>query len=201
MRKTSLLIYIVLLFAVSSFAKTETYTREYIYSAGDEDSKNSSRSAALVQVKKLLLEEVGTYIESHQLVENNMLTKDEIIAISAGITNTKILKEDWNGKTFSMKAEIQIDPEDVQKNLNKIAQDKSKTKELKEQYDRVQKALLDNEKLTKELAMVKDELQREKLKKQYQDNSRTLTNFEKMREQEMQEWHDAWEKVLQSTKK
>lgn len=172
------LIFSLLLLVSLLFAKIETYTRDYTYYAGDEDSKNSSRAAALVQVKKLLLEEVGTYIESHSLVENNMLTKDEIIAVSAGVIGTKILSEDWNGKTYVIKAEMQLDPEDVQKKLNIIAQDQSKTNELKEQYAKVQKALADNEKLTKELAAVKDELHREKLNKQYQENTNTLSASE-----------------------
>lgn len=172
------LILALLLLVSLLFAKIETYTRNYTYYAGDEDSKNSSRAAALVQVKKLLLEEVGTYIESHSLVENNMLTKDEIIAICAGITKTEILKEDWNGKTYVMQAKIQLDPEGVQKRLNIIAQDQSKTRDLKEQYDKVQKALSDNEKLTKELESVKDELQKSKLAKEYKENSKTLSASE-----------------------
>jgi len=178
MKKLILAIFLTMSFL---YAEIETFTRDYTYNAGDEDSKNSSRAAALVQVKKLLLEEVGTYIESRSVVENNMLTKDKIIAICAGITKTEILSEDWSGKTYTMQAKIQIDQDDVLKNLNRIAQDSSKTNELKEQYDKVQKALADNERLSIELAATKDELQREKLSKLYEANTNTLS---------LSEWFD-----------
>jgi len=170
----------LILFVSLLFAKIETYTREYTYYAGDEDSKNSSRAVALVQVKKLLLEEVGTYIESHSLVENNMLTKDEIIAICAGITKTEILKEDWNGKTYAMQAKIQLDSEDVQKRLNKIAQDhdQSKTIELTEQYAKVQAALLENERLKKVLKTIIGEKEREKISADYMTNTQILSAAE-----------------------
>jgi hypothetical protein len=59
-----------LLFANSSFAETKTFIKEYTYHAGDEDSRNSSRTIALREVKRLLLEELGTYLESQTEVKN-----------------------------------------------------------------------------------------------------------------------------------
>ena len=59
-----------LLSANSSFAETKTFIKEYTYHAGDEDSRNSSRTIALREVKRLLLEELGTYLESETEVKN-----------------------------------------------------------------------------------------------------------------------------------
>jgi hypothetical protein len=68
MMKSSLirinLIFILLVLFIPSLTSAETkiFTKEYTYHAGDEDSKNSSRTIALREVKRLLLEELGTYL-------------------------------------------------------------------------------------------------------------------------------------------
>ena len=60
MKKTiPLVIALLLLISVSpAFAETKTFIKEYAYQASDFDSKISSRTIALEQVKRLLLEEV-----------------------------------------------------------------------------------------------------------------------------------------------
>ena len=56
--------------AVPTPAKTVTYIKEYHYQASELDSKVTSRSVALAQVKKLLLEELGTYLISESAVKD-----------------------------------------------------------------------------------------------------------------------------------
>ena len=53
-----------LLLTNSALAETKTFVREYTYQASEIDSKISCRIIALEQVKRLLLEEIGTYLES-----------------------------------------------------------------------------------------------------------------------------------------
>jgi len=48
--------------AAAASTGTKTFIKEYTYQAGDEDSKNSCRVIALREVKRLLLEELGTYL-------------------------------------------------------------------------------------------------------------------------------------------
>ena len=56
--------FLLLLFlAVSAAAQEKTFIREYVYNASEDDSRNSARKKALGQVKALLLEEVGIYVE------------------------------------------------------------------------------------------------------------------------------------------
>ena len=45
-------------------AETKTFIREYEYQASEMDSKISSRVIAFQEVKRLLLEEIGTYLQS-----------------------------------------------------------------------------------------------------------------------------------------
>ena len=47
-----------------------TFQKEYTYQASEYDSKVSCRALALEQVKRLLLEELGTYLESETEVKN-----------------------------------------------------------------------------------------------------------------------------------
>ncbi len=107
-------------------AQNKIFIREYYYKAGETDSKVSSRQKALREVKALLIEELGTYVESYvnyQVVEaNKKITKDfftsEIRTLSSGITETKILEESWNGYEYYVKAQITADPEEVVRRIN-----------------------------------------------------------------------------------
>ncbi|HQQ88071.1 MAG TPA: hypothetical protein PLA72_08735 [Smithellaceae bacterium] len=60
-------------------AETKTFIKEYTYQAGDEDSKNACRIIALREAKRLLLEELGTYLESETEVKNFQMTKNQIV--------------------------------------------------------------------------------------------------------------------------
>ncbi len=52
----------VLYFASAAHAEKKTFEKEYTYRASDVDSKVTSRLIALEQVKRMLLEELGTYL-------------------------------------------------------------------------------------------------------------------------------------------
>jgi hypothetical protein len=54
-------------------AEIKTFLKEYTYQASEMDSKVSCRAIALEQVKRLLLEELGTYLESHTEILNFQL--------------------------------------------------------------------------------------------------------------------------------
>jgi len=115
-----------LLIGIFSFAENKTFIREYTYQASESDSKISARNQAMREVKKLLLEELGVYVESYvnYTIEERQghITKDfitnEIKQLSVGITETKILEEKWNGEQYYVRAEIVADPTDVVRKIN-----------------------------------------------------------------------------------
>ena len=125
MKKTVLLLGLMM-WMVSSYAENKTFIREYTYQASESDSKISARTQALTEVKKLLLEELGVYVESYVNYtiesQNGHISKDfitnEIKQMSAGITETKILEEKWNGEQYFIRAEIAADPSDVVRRIN-----------------------------------------------------------------------------------
>lgn len=131
-------------------AATITYVKEYSYQAGEMDSKLSCRTIALEQVKRLLLEEIGTYLMSETTVKDFQITKDQIVTLTAGVVRTTILEETWDGRWYTLKAEIEADPDDVAKQIDILRNDKEKTKELEEAWKAADEALLEVERLKKE---------------------------------------------------
>lgn len=124
--KRFLFITTALLMVMLLHAENKTFIREYTYQASESDSKITARNQALSEVKKLLLEELGVYVESYvnYTIEEQQghITKDfitnEIKQLSVGITETKILEEKWNGEQYYVRAEIVADPTDVVRKIN-----------------------------------------------------------------------------------
>jgi len=180
---------VILLLPLAGFAQPKPFVREYTYRAGDDDSKNSARAIALEQVKRLLLQEVGTYLESEfsvQIIETvggiKETARQDILSLTAGITQTKILDEKWDGQSFYLKAEIVVNLDDVMRRLTELKQDRSKYAELQER-ERKSRAVADSalaeiERLKQELAKARaeaDALRTADLKRQYEGSSSTLS--------------------------
>jgi tetratricopeptide (TPR) repeat protein len=169
MKKVITGIVTILLFTSFStaFAEIKIFEREYTYQASENDSKVSCRAIALEQVKRLLLEELGTYLESHTEVSNFQLTKDQITSLTAGIVQTEILWEKWDGEKFRLKAKIAADPNGVTKTIDDFRKDLQKTRDLGRVRAEADEYLRENEQLRKELLSAKGNI--EKLKK-YNEN-------------------------------
>jgi tetratricopeptide (TPR) repeat protein len=141
-------------------AETKTFVREYTYEAGEIDSKISCRAIALEQVKRLLLEELGTYVENVTVVRDYQIAKDEITTLTAGIVQTTILEENWNGKEYWLKAKITADPDEVASSIEKLRNNQQLVKDLAEARDEASHALREIDALQQQLAAV--ELSQEK---------------------------------------
>jgi tetratricopeptide (TPR) repeat protein len=157
MKKTVLLIIALLLFISFSPARAElkTFIKEYTYHAGDEDSKNSSRTIALREVKRLLLEELGTYLESQTEIKNFQMTKDQITTLTAGIVSTEVIEDAWDGKKYWLKAKIAANPQDVIESVDNLRKDRQKVKELEKLRKKSEELLWENVRLNKELKVTK----------------------------------------------
>jgi len=132
-----------------------TFIREYTYRASDADSKLTCRSIALEQVKRLLLEELGTYLVSNTEVKDSTLTKDEIVTYTAGAVVTVVIEERWNGEDYYLKAKINADADEVAKSIAAIHDDREKTVELEQLRAQASDSLKEIERLRKELSMAK----------------------------------------------
>jgi len=118
----------------SSSLIAETYIREYTYKASEADSKLTARAIALQEVKRELLNELGTHVRSLVKINRSSdganIGNEEIETLSAGVTNVEVLNEQWNGQVYILKAQIKANPEDVLKSLHKILDADKKEKEI-----------------------------------------------------------------------
>jgi len=103
----------LLLITSQAHAGKVEFVKEHVYRAGDMDSKVSSRAIALMEVKRALLEELGTYLVSETEVRNFQMTKDQVTLLTAGIVSAEVLEERWDGKEFYLKAKLVVDPQEV----------------------------------------------------------------------------------------
>jgi tetratricopeptide (TPR) repeat protein len=140
----------------SVMASYLTYQRDYAYQASEADSKLSCRTIALELVKRLLLEELGTYIESRTEVKNYEVSRDQVIAITAGIVRAEILQEKWDGQTYFIVAKITADPKQVARAIDELRRERQSLSELEESKKRTDGLLLELAKLREELKSAKE---------------------------------------------
>ncbi|MHB8843998.1 MAG: tetratricopeptide repeat protein [Nitrospirota bacterium] len=153
---------ILLILPTISFAEIKTFIKEYTYTASDIDSKVSSRAIALEQVKRALLEQLGTYLISETEIKNYQMTKDQITTLTAGIISAEVIDEKWDGRSYYLKARIAAEPTEVAKSVDALRYDKQKTKELEEFKNRAETAMREVERLKKELDSVKVDSRKQK---------------------------------------
>ena len=179
MRKITIVVSLLLLFVLQSysFAEVKTYIKEYTYNASEVDNKVSSRVTAMREVKRLLLEELGTYLESIIEVKNFELTKDQITSLTAGIVKTEIIDEKWDGHTYWIKTKIVADTDDVIKSIDNLRKDRDKSKELEDAKKRSDVLLEANKKLREELVLAKGNVKQE-VQQRYDNSIKELSSIE-----------------------
>ncbi len=194
-------IMVLLLSATTTFAKVVTYMKEYHYQAGEADSKLSARTIALEQVKRLLLEELGTYIVSETTVKNFELTKDQISSFTTGIVMTVIIDEKWDGKTYFLKAKIAADSDELVRLIDQLRRDHEQSMNWEEMRKKTDEALKEIERLKKEIEKGKgDKVSQEKYDKAVNElNAAYWFNkgMLKYRTQNHQEAMEAYNKAIE----
>lgn len=171
----TVLVIIFLFFAVPAFAEKVTFVKEYTYQASELDSKASCRTISLEMVKRLLLEELGTYLISETEVKDFKLTKDQVTTYSAGIVSAEVIEDKWDGKTYWLKARVSADPKEAAKTLKKIMDDQFKGKELEGTRKKAEELTKEVERLKLELAKTTNKQPSEKVQQEYKTAIQGLT--------------------------
>lgn len=139
----------VTIFPVQAATKTLTVTHTYLM--GDNDNRNDARRLCLLEAKRKLLEEAGSFIQSSSEMKNADLTKDQITSYSAAILRVETIKESVDfrsGQTaLTLTVKADIDTDEVTRRLATIASDGI----LQKQIDEQQKWLQQHEEAIKRL--------------------------------------------------
>jgi len=93
-RTAVLLVWLVLFSAICADAAPVTLTADGEYVMGDNDTYTEGKRLALQDAKRLILEKVGTYMESTTQVKDYAVKSDEIRLYTAGIVKVDEVKED-----------------------------------------------------------------------------------------------------------
>lgn len=165
--KTKKVLAIILFFIVTMYSnvalsekkqditKPITVIEKYTYEASEVDSKVSSRANAMNELKRLMLEKVGTFVISVTEVNDFKVERDKIEAWTAGIIKLEILQEDWNGKVYFIQAKVVLNPEEIQNALKAVSRDVQLAKDLEKTQRLAEEARDENRKLKAELEKAK----------------------------------------------
>jgi len=81
----------IFVFAFLCLCKTKEIVSEGAYNMGDGETPSAAESRALLNAKRIALEQAGTYVESYTKVKNMQVTEDEIHVLTSGIMEVEIL--------------------------------------------------------------------------------------------------------------
>lgn len=94
MRKFLLLLLCMMILTVPCYAaEIKEIIAVGTYNMGDGETPEVAEERALIQAKRIAIEQTGTYIESYTEVENYQLKKDEVWTLSSGIMKVTILEK------------------------------------------------------------------------------------------------------------
>ncbi|MDN5941094.1 MAG: tetratricopeptide repeat protein [Nitrospira sp.] len=141
----SLLLIVALVFwaAEPALAEVRTITATGEYRMGDNDSRTDAKRLALLDAKRLALEQVGVYIESVTEVKNFDLTKEEIRAYTAGIVEVveQATRTMLEGDTTVVRVDVKtkIDTDVVARQIDALRKNEDvRTKLLRAESDALQ---------------------------------------------------------------
>ncbi|HAJ25785.1 MAG TPA: hypothetical protein DCG53_00805 [Syntrophus sp. (in: bacteria)] len=170
---------IIFLMPVMTNAEQRVVVKEYTYKASDIDSKISSRAIALEQVKRSILEEVGTFVHVKTEVINYQLESDQIKSLTAGIVGIKILDETWDGESYYIRAEATVDNDNIANDINALLQNQNQVAEIESINKKVGELLDEIEKLKADIQNMPDQSsQKQEYIARYDDSINQLRSME-----------------------
>jgi len=134
----------------------DTIYASYRYLMGDSDSKTEARQISFLEVKRLCLEQAGTFIESQVKVENYQVTQDEITTYSASFLQVELVSEETEivGESMAIITRVRavVDPVELREQIEQLKADKDLEKQVIQETSQQQA-------LEKEVLKLRDDLQ------------------------------------------
>lgn len=124
-----------LLFALPALAEIKIIEAESTYVLGDNDSKVDGRRIATQEAQRKALELAGTFVTSLTQVKEYRLTRDEVIAYTAGIVETQVISDETRGTLdhpeLYIKARCTVDTDILVRQIDRFRE----SEELREQLE------------------------------------------------------------------
>ncbi len=166
---------IFLLFPSHGFTQDKEIVSEGAYNMGDGETLTVAESRALLNAKRVGVEQAATYVESYTKVEKFQLTKDEIQVLTSGIMEVEILDKKrtivGDGFRFWVKIKAMVNPDRIQEMAKKV-KEKSVVEDYKKIQEAYEKSQKDIEELKKQLAQAKGEKERKQVEAKIIDDER-----------------------------
>ena len=141
---TRLVFSLFMFFALPAQAAVREYVRDYEYFATSLDSEYSCRIQAIDGVKRDLVEELGTYVQSVMKLNRDALgnefVSEDIVTLSAGVIQLEVLQERWTGKSYWIRAKIKADKDEVLKAVKALQENHELEDSLRESNEDLNKA-------------------------------------------------------------
>ena len=167
---------LILFLPAIGLPETKEIISEGTYSMGDGETPVVAESRALLNAKRIALEQAGTYVESYTKVENLHLTKDEIQVLASGIMEVEILDKKrtivGDGFNFWVKIKARVNLDEIKEMADRV-----KEKNVAEEYKKLQESY---GKLQKEIEGLKKQLVATKNKKEKKKVEAKIANEEKL---------------------
>jgi len=159
------LFFLVLLFLpVAASAEIKEIICEGTYNMGDGETPSVAESRALLNAKRVAVEQAGTYVESYSKVKNLQLTEDEINVMASGIMEVTTIDKKrtvvGEGLHFWVKIKAMVNS-DKMEDMSRKVKDKSIVADYKKIQAAYNKSQKDIEELKKELLMAKGDQKKE----------------------------------------
>jgi len=171
----TLAIALCLLMPVAGFAEVKEIISEGNYNMGDGETPSVAESRALLDAKRIALEQAGTYVESYSKVRNFQLTEDEVKVLASGTIEVTILEKKrtivGDGFHFWVKIKALVNADKMTEMARNV-----KEKSIVEDYKKIQREYAQNQKemeiLKKQLAAAKGEADRKQVELRISDEEK-----------------------------
>lgn len=188
LKKTTLVCFILIALSTVSLAEIRTYTYTLKQPFGGSQSPDDARVAAISRAKREVLEKAGTYLETFTIVRENVVDRDEILALAAGVLKAEIVSqknyatEDAFG--ILVAAKVDVDTSILEKRVSKLIEEQSLLEKYKKSQRRERELLAklaefeDQIRMPHNLSPQEIEKERERLGTLFSELARGLTAVE-----------------------
>jgi tetratricopeptide (TPR) repeat protein len=159
-----ILFLVLLLLPAAASAEIKEIIAEGTYNMGDGETPGVAESRALLNAKRVAIEQAGTYVESYSKVKNLQLTEDEIKVMASGVMEVTIIGKKrtvvGEGLHFWVKIKALVNSDKMDSMAGK-AKDKSVVEEYRKIQAAYDSSLKDIEVLKKQLVAAKGDQKKE----------------------------------------